>query len=113
MVPIAGSSILYSAAMTWQYSGERPGGRLLLMRLIGALFGVPSVAGYRRTRVAPVLRRADALLGLSQRDDVMDYHDRMHRVRVVRRGRDYDVAMAQPARWRLLPWDGSPPAGSA
>lgn len=50
---------------------------------------------------------------LPRRDDVMDYHDRMHRVRVVRRGRDYDVAMEQPARWRLLPWDGSPPAGSA
>ena len=28
----------------------------------------------------------------------------------VRPGRDYDVAMEQPARWRHLPWDGSPPA---
>lgn len=50
---------------------------------------------------------------LPRRDDVMDYHDRLYRVRVVRRGRDYDVAMEQPARWRLLPWDGAPPAGSA
>ena len=50
---------------------------------------------------------------LPRRDDVMDYHDRLYRVRVVRRGRDYDVAMEQPARWRLLPWDGSPPAGGA
>ena len=49
---------------------------------------------------------------LPRRDDVMDYHDRLYRVRVVRRGRDYDVAMEQPARWRLLPWDGSPPAGA-
>ena len=50
---------------------------------------------------------------LPRRDDVMDYHDRLYRVRVVRRGRDYDVAMEQPARWRLLPWDGSPPAGGS
>ena len=50
---------------------------------------------------------------LPRRDDVMDYHDRLYRVRVVRRGRDYDVAMEQPARWRLLPWDGSPPVGGA
>lgn len=50
---------------------------------------------------------------LPRRDDVMDYHDRLYRVRVVRHGRDHDVAMEQPARWRLLPWDGSPPAGSA
>ncbi len=50
---------------------------------------------------------------LPRRDDVMDYHDRLYRVRVVRSGRDYDVAMEQPARWRLLPWDGAPPAGSA
>ena len=50
---------------------------------------------------------------LPRRDDVMDYHDRLYRVRVVRRGRDYDVAMEQPARWRLLPWDGSPPASGA
>ena len=50
---------------------------------------------------------------LPRRDDVMDYHDRLYRVRVVRRGRDYDVAMEQPARWRLLPWDGAPPAGGA
>ena len=50
---------------------------------------------------------------LPRRDDVMDYHDRLYRVRVVRHGRDYDVAMEQPARWRLLPWDDSPPAGSA
>ena len=49
---------------------------------------------------------------LPRRDDVMDYHDRLYRVQVVRRGRDYDVAMEQPARWRLLPWDGSPPAGA-
>ncbi|MDE2992981.1 MAG: hypothetical protein OXU67_03775 [Chloroflexota bacterium] len=60
-----------------------------------------------------MLRRLDALLGLSRRDDVMNYHDRLYRVRVVRRGRDYDVAMEQPARWRHLPWDGSPPAGTA
>ena len=44
---------------------------------------------------------------LPRRDDVMDYHDRLYRVRVVRSGRDYDVAMEQPARWRLLPWDGA------
>ena len=50
---------------------------------------------------------------LPRRDDVMDYHDRLYRVRVVRRGRDYDVAMEQPARWRLLPWDGPPPADDA
>ena len=49
---------------------------------------------------------------LPRRDDVMDYHDRLYRVQVVRRGRDYDVAMEQPARWRLLPWDGSPLAGA-
>ena len=50
---------------------------------------------------------------LPRRDDVMDYHDRLYRVKVVRRGRDYDVAMEQPARWRILPWDGSPPADGA
>ncbi len=50
---------------------------------------------------------------LPRRDDVMDYHDRLYRVRVVRHGRDYDVALEQPARWRLLPSDGSPPANGA
>lgn len=59
-------------------------------------------AAWRRSLLNPLLR-----------DDIMDYHDRLYRVRVVRRGRDYDVAMEQPARWRLLPWDGAPPAGSA
>ena len=54
-----------------------------------------------------------SLLNPLLRDDIMDYHDRLYRVKVVRRGRDYDVAMEQPARWRILPWDGSPPADGA
>ena len=61
-----------------------------------------ATASWRRSLLNPLLR-----------DDIMDYHDRLYRVRVVRRGRDYNVAMEQPARWRLLPWDGSPPAAGS
>ena len=35
MTPTARNSMLYSAAMTWQYLGERPDERPLLMRLVG------------------------------------------------------------------------------
>ena len=65
MVPIAGSSILYSAAMTWQYSGERPGGRLLLVRLIGVAWH--SKRGRLSQNASCVCATSlDALLGLSR-----------------------------------------------
>jgi hypothetical protein len=38
--------------------------------------------------------------GVSSRDDVLVYHDRLYEFQVERRGRPYDVAAEQPARWR-------------
>ncbi|MGH2367469.1 MAG: ABC transporter ATP-binding protein, partial [Chloroflexota bacterium] len=37
--------------------------------------------------------------GVPGADDVLVYHDRLYELRVERRGRPYDVAVEQPARW--------------
>jgi lipopolysaccharide transport system ATP-binding protein len=41
--------------------------------------------------------------GIAAPSDVLVYHDRLYELRVERRGRPYDVALEQPARWRLVP----------
>jgi lipopolysaccharide transport system ATP-binding protein len=41
--------------------------------------------------------------GFASRNDVLVYHDRLYAFQVERRGRPYDVAVEQPARWRHLP----------
>ena len=38
--------------------------------------------------------------GFAGRDDVLVYHDRLYEFQVERRGRPYDVAVEQPAKWR-------------
>jgi lipopolysaccharide transport system ATP-binding protein len=45
--------------------------------------------------------------GIAAPADVLVYHDRMYEFQVERRGRPYDVAVEQPARWR---YHSSPPA---
>lgn len=59
----------------------------------------PLLLGRGRYYVSPHLYRDRPL---PSRDDVLDYHDRLYQFQVERRGRPYDVALEQPARWRIV-----------
>jgi lipopolysaccharide transport system ATP-binding protein len=58
----------------------------------------PVLLGRGRYFVSPhVYRDRD---GVVAHDDVLVFHDRLYELDVERRGRPYDVAVEQPARWR-------------
>jgi lipopolysaccharide transport system ATP-binding protein len=48
--------------------------------------------------------------GVPGEADVLVYHDRLYEFEVERRGRPYDVAVEQPARWRHSSYSASRPA---
>ena len=61
----------------------------------------PLLLGRGRYALSPhVYRDRD---GLGAPSDVLVYHDRTHDLWVERRGRPYDVAVEQPARWKHTP----------
>lgn len=58
----------------------------------------PVLLGRGRYFVSPhIYRDRNGVVGQA---DVLEYHDRMYEISVERRGRPYDVAVEQPARWR-------------
>ena len=61
----------------------------------------PLLLGRGRYYVSPHLYRDRS--GVPGREDVIAYHDRLYAFEVERRGRPYDVAVEQPARWRHVP----------
>ena len=61
----------------------------------------PLLLGRGRYYVSPHLYRDRS--GVPGREDVIAYHDRLYAFEVERRGRPYDVAVEQPARWRHIP----------
>ena len=61
----------------------------------------PLLLGRGRYSVSPHLYRDRS--GVPGREDVIAYHDRLYAFEVERRGRPYDVAVEQPARWRHIP----------
>ncbi|HEU5316885.1 MAG TPA: Wzt carbohydrate-binding domain-containing protein, partial [Chloroflexota bacterium] len=63
----------------------------------------PLLLGRGRYALSPhIYRDRD---GLGAPSDVIVYHDRLYEIWVERRGRPYDVAVEQPARWRHVPGD--------
>jgi len=70
----------------------------------------PLLLGRGRYALSPhIYRDRD---GLGAPSDVIVYHDRLYDLWVERRGRPYDVAVEQPARWRHLP-DGAASDGDS
>jgi lipopolysaccharide transport system ATP-binding protein len=67
----------------------------------------PLVLGRGRYYLSPHVYRDRA--AFASRNDVLAYHDRAYEFQVERRGRPYDVAVEQPARWRHLTGDDSGP----
>lgn len=65
----------------------------------------PVLLGRGRYFVSPHIYRDRH--GVPGQDDVLVYHDRLYEFYVERRGRPYDVAVEQPARWRHH-MDGTP-----
>ncbi|MDQ3702999.1 MAG: ABC transporter ATP-binding protein, partial [Chloroflexota bacterium] len=58
----------------------------------------PLLLGRGRYFVSPHIYRDRS--GVVGQADVLEYHDRIYEIAVERRGRPYDVAVEQPARWR-------------
>lgn len=61
----------------------------------------PLLLGRGRYFLSPHLYRDRS--GVPGQADVLVYHDRLYEFEVERRGRPYDVAVEQPARWRHVP----------
>jgi lipopolysaccharide transport system ATP-binding protein len=67
----------------------------------------PLLLGRGRYFISPHIYRDR--FGFASRNDVLAFHDRAYEFQVERRGRPYDVAVEQPARWRHLTGDDSGP----
>ncbi|MGI8422860.1 MAG: ABC transporter ATP-binding protein [Chloroflexota bacterium] len=61
----------------------------------------PLLLGRGRYFLAPHIYRDR--YGFASQADVLTFHDRAYELQVERRGRPYDVAVEQPARWRHVP----------